>query len=163
MVSVPRAAKALGISKSAVIAGLRRGEIPHIRVGTLYRFRLSDVPQHLLDRWANRAGESPPDFPTGPIVYFLQSAPGFIKIGYTTDLARRVSELQFACPLALELVAYLPDGTVRDERSLHRDHHSDRTQGEWFRLSEALQARINVLAECHPHECLRPLRAGRAA
>jgi Meiotically Up-regulated Gene 113 (MUG113) protein len=63
----------------------------------------------------------------GPCVYFAVSplAPGLIKIGHTTNLAKRM------VALGARAVAVIP-GTVGDEAHLHRRFADLRWHGEWF-------------------------------
>jgi hypothetical protein len=72
-------------------------------------------------------------------VYFLRASTGDIKIGYTTDVPRRVSELQRASPLSLTLLNYRP-GTRADEAHFHSVFSRQRLHGEWFSPSPTLLA-----------------------
>lgn len=62
----------------------------------------------------------------------------FCKIGISSDLANRVSQVQTGCPMPIENVAYMqmPAGKAREaERILHFQLKPYHTQGEWFRLN----------------------------
>lgn len=71
-------------------------------------------------------------------VYFLRDAEGFIKIGWTKNLRKRVAALQVISSAPLRLL-----GVVAGERDmeqwLHRMLSADRVRGEWFRQSPRLE------------------------
>lgn len=79
--SVAEAARALGVSRDAVYELVRRGEMPHLRVG-----RRVIIPRQALERWlagAGAAGQEPPP-EAGP------RAPGAAKVsGPRAALPRR--------------------------------------------------------------------------
>ncbi len=75
--------------------------------------------------------------PKGPHIYALRDPDGLVKIGYTEDLRRRISELQTGNPRPLLLLGHRP-GTQVDERQIHHDHADDRVAGEWFIESASL-------------------------
>lgn len=65
-------------------------------------------------------------------VYFIEScATGAIKIGTSTEVARRLSTLQMCSPTPLELLLVVPGGHA-DESRLHAAFAGERTSGEWF-------------------------------
>jgi hypothetical protein len=78
------------------------------------------------------------DHPAGG-VYFLQAGDGGnIKIGFASDVQRRIQrEIQPHSPIPLKLLALVP-GTETDERCLHRMFHHLRLHGEWFRAGSDL-------------------------
>jgi hypothetical protein len=61
----------------------------------------------------------------------------FIKIGVTTDLRQRQSDLQCACPFLVELRrVYLPPSDIhiiKIEQIAHRALAEFHVRGEWFR------------------------------
>jgi len=66
---------------------------------------------------------------------------GWVKIGMTVDISKRLSHLQTGCPFKLELLYHAPSShPKRDESFIHdelfdlRLDHVDDT--EWFRLDE---------------------------
>lgn len=71
------------------------------------------------------------------LVYFMYSA-GRIKIGYTADIYRRVSDLTNMGGSSVELIGVLP-GDKDFERTLHRLFKADRTHGEWFKISDEIR------------------------
>lgn len=79
-----------------------------------------------------------PPSPRRGMVYFIQAYEnGAIKIGYTTNLDRRLAALQTATGRPLTLLG-TRTGSTQDERALHRKFAEARLDGEWFRASEAL-------------------------
>lgn len=78
-------------------------------------------------------------------VYFLQSGQdGPIKIGYTTDIQKRIKALQTAHPFPLKLLLVI-NGNVDDESKLHKKFNSLRFCGEWFSPDEKLLQYIEKL------------------
>lgn len=74
------------------------------------------------------------------MIYFVRMGKtNFIKIGYTSkaDCSDRISQLQTACPLALELI-HVREGELSDEAMLHARCIAYKTGGgdEWFQLPE---------------------------
>lgn len=74
-------------------------------------------------------------------VYFLQadSDERLIKIGWTTDLERRLASLSLSSPTPLILLGSFgfrgEAPAMKFERGLHRHLATDRAHGEWFRPS----------------------------
>lgn len=98
-------------------------------------------------------------FPVGKI-YFLLSGK-IIKIGFTTDLAQRISRLQTATPNTLHLLGTI-DGTQRDERNLHRRFANLNVRGEWFRRHSSLMAYITEATKVpEPVEAPEPVEPNK--
>jgi len=76
-------------------------------------------------------------------VYFIKAANGRVKIGYSANLERRVSEL-----LRLNGGEFL--GSIPGDRSVERHFHSlyrrHRLAGEWFEATDEMLALIAALA-----------------
>jgi len=70
-------------------------------------------------------------------VYAIESG-DFIKVGYSSDPAVRLKELQTSSPIRLTLLATRP-GTVEDERNLHVRFAEYRAEGEWFHALPVLR------------------------
>lgn len=68
---------------------------------------------------------------------------GFVKIGWTTNLKGRVSEIENGLPQALTLHHSRP-GTIKQERALHRRFAAYRTRGEWFKNKGELASWIEA-------------------
>lgn len=79
------------------------------------------------------------------MIYFIQSRDaGPIKIGYTTDIKRRLSALQLAHPEKIKVLA-CTDGTRETEAELHKKFSSARIRGEWFKCTDDLIRHITAL------------------
>lgn len=66
-------------------------------------------------------------------VYFVRAVKtGFIKIGYSTAPAKRVSDMQVGNGESLSLILTVP-GSRAEERAFHMRFNDSRERGEWFR------------------------------
>lgn len=83
------------------------------------------------------------DNPYSDVVYFV-SGGGLTKIGRTSQLRRRVTELAAACPMPLLLEAWLPGYSLLEVR-LHARFDRYRVHGEWFRQNVSLRALLNKI------------------
>jgi T5orf172 domain len=80
----------------------------------------------------------------GGFVYFLETHDGgFVKIGFTRNLARRFDQTRRLLP-GLRVLGYLP-GAMATESWLHAKFAAQRERGEWFRSHEELRSFIQVL------------------
>lgn len=77
----------------------------------------------------------------GGHVYFAALSGGAIKIGYTTDLDRRMSNLWYSVPGGVTVLASLM-GTPDAEQWLHLKFASLKISGEWFRPDPSLMSFI---------------------
>lgn len=79
-------------------------------------------------------------------VYFIQDAVhgGKIKIGFSTNPARRVESIQSVNPNMMKVLGTLP-GSERMERELHKRFKRLRRHGEWFAPEEELLTYIETL------------------
>lgn len=97
------------------------------------------------------------DLPAASLIYFVRRG-HHIKIGVTTDIGRRMRELERGANMApgmrntsCELLHVQP-GTVEDETRLHSEFMAYRIAGtEWFDDRPRLLARINELKESGSH------------
>ncbi len=78
------------------------------------------------------------------LVYFAQREDGAIKIGFSSDVMRRVFELRKDARAAVELLACFPGGKP-DELKLHDRFASCALGEEWFSPSDELVEFINRL------------------
>lgn len=69
-------------------------------------------------------------------VYFVR-VDDKVKIGFTQDVERRLSELQVASPVALELMLTL-QASIVTERAFHKRFRAQRINREWFNLEGPL-------------------------
>jgi hypothetical protein len=74
------------------------------------------------------------------VIYFM-GAGDLVKIGFTTDLKRRLTMVQVGCPTPITLIGTIP-GTPVVEKNLHRLFYKHRHHGEWFRLVPEIEAYI---------------------
>jgi hypothetical protein len=67
-------------------------------------------------------------------VYFLQCPiePKLIKLGFSTNVRKRVRNIGFMGPVPLDFLGYMP-GTMGDETKLKIRFRLAREHGEWFR------------------------------
>lgn len=80
-------------------------------------------------------------------VYFVQAgADGPIKIGFATDVRRRLTNMQTASAAELRLLAAI-EGDQDHEAALHARLAPLRVRGEWFRDDPVLRA---VMADGRP-------------
>lgn len=80
-------------------------------------------------------------------VYFIQAKNnGLIKIGFTSNLKSRLSDLSSMSPVPLELLAFT-DGDYNLERELHTTFSNYRSHGEWFHPSDELMNFIESTKE----------------
>lgn len=83
----------------------------------------------------------------GGVVYFVcADGSDAIKIGFTTDLKRRIRNLECASGRRATLLHSMP-GTYDDERSLHRRFKAARLDGEWFEAVPELLLHIDNLRD----------------
>jgi hypothetical protein len=136
------------VSRGAVHNALTIGDLAGFRLGKEWRIRPEAISLRLVEYWLavkkNPYVPPPPEkaeIPAGELVYFITGAPGFVKIGYTTDLAKRIQALQIGCPLVIEVLAF-----ARGDRSVEQDYHYKfrawRQSGEWFKLCPDIRAEI---------------------
>lgn len=76
-------------------------------------------------------------------ICFIKSA-GLVKIGFSTDVANRLSNLRVGCPVDANLVAAIP-GTEDTESYFHKTFAKLREKGEWFRLEGVLERMLSVM------------------
>jgi hypothetical protein len=77
-------------------------------------------------------------------LYFLRDAQQFrIKIGYSVNSHKRVSNLRLMSSTPLDLVGRIP-APQWYERRLHKAFAEQRTHGEWFGESDEL---LELIAE----------------
>lgn len=106
----------------------------------IYVSRLDDTAPVLRHRHVVSAPEPKPEKKTevAGTIYFIRSG-GFVKIGWTSDLARRMK----GYPPDTLLLAVKP-GTRKGERALHRKFAHLKTHGrEWFPLAPQITEEID--------------------
>ena len=81
---------------------------------------------------------------TGNIYFIKPKGDGYMKVGYTTDVSRRLAELQAANPRKLRIVAVVP-GTQKLEAAFHAVLAPYRTTGEWFKITGKVKRLLMLL------------------
>ena len=79
------------------------------------------------------------------MVYFIiHTKYNAVKIGYTTNVDQRLSDLRTSCPVYsdIELLFWF-DGDSKEEAGFHRRFRMYRMDGEWF----ALEGELKVFVE----------------
>jgi hypothetical protein len=84
-------------------------------------------------------------------IYFLRSG-DFIKIGYSGDWRRRMSDMQIGSPYTITPLLVLI-GRIEDERNLHTRFRASHFRGEWFHNTQAIRSFIKE----HRSECVAKL------
>ncbi len=78
-------------------------------------------------------------------VYFLRAG-NFIKIGFSTRVQERISMMQTGCPYELILLGTM-QGSLKDEKNLHKKFSLFRARAEWFRAEAELLEYIESVTE----------------
>ena len=86
---------------------------------------------------ATRCPVSPKREVSKPSVYFVQDEDGFIKIGYSENVKKRLAHLQTSSRQKLSLIGSV-NGDKNLESLFHRVFRDERVRGEWFRPSKRL-------------------------
>lgn len=135
--------------------------IYYFRRGKDARIRLPD-PARVGDRAFNLAyqaalngegsytPETPARAPNQPVltigrpgyVYFMRMG-NSVKIGFSTDVGKRLKAIQTACPLPAKVIKIIP-GSDQTERYFHHHFAAYRQSGEWFHLDGELAAFLAV-------------------
>ena len=75
------------------------------------------------------------------LCYFIGSAGGHIKIGYSKDIWRRFSEIRNSVPFEIEMLATVCGGRYR-EGYYHQKFAASRAFGEWFTRTPEIERLI---------------------
>lgn len=77
------------------------------------------------------------------MIYFIQNTETkHIKIGYSDNVRRRLSDLQVTSPHELSILT-ICEGDIELEKELHNKFNDYYVRGEWFNPSEELISYIN--------------------
>jgi hypothetical protein len=86
-------------------------------------------------------------------IYFIQGqSGGAVKIGYTTDVFKRLKGLQTGHPDTLIIRCCIP-GNPNDETNYHHRFASCKLKGEWFKPTDELMAHINEMNKLDIANC----------
>lgn len=96
------------------------------------RYKMACLRQDQVQRWLETLRTKSE---TGSLYALKCDHTGLIKIGFSTDVPRRVSMLRSQCPTTLRLERVWGDKTVLDERFIHETLKRKRHHGEWFKVT----------------------------
>jgi hypothetical protein len=75
-------------------------------------------------------------------IYFARMHTGAVKIGFSTDVERRVQSLYYVVPGGVEVLCSI-NGTPAGEKWVQSKFHHLRISGEWFEASDDLMSFID--------------------
>jgi hypothetical protein len=75
-------------------------------------------------------------------VYFMRMGDS-VKIGFSTDVGKRLKAIQTACPMPAKVIKIIP-GSDQTERYFHHHFAAYRQSGEWFQLDGELAAFLSI-------------------
>jgi hypothetical protein len=82
------------------------------------------------------------------MIYFIGNGLGQVKIGYSRQPLKRLTDLQTASPTELELLAIMP-GDTTTEKEYHEKYKSFKLNGEWFRLEGQIEIEIYAIRKVY--------------
>lgn len=88
----------------------------------------------------------PLDIPEGDIYFLHSEINNLIKIGFSSSIKSRISDLRSMSPVKLKLLGRM-DGGMKQEKELHKMFSSVRSHGEWFHASEKLMTFIKGITK----------------
>jgi len=90
-------------------------------------------------------------------IYFIQGeSGGSVKIGYATDITKRIKSLQTGFPETLIIVKSFP-GNMKDEEAIHSEFGEFHLRGEWFKpeVLESAELVVDKVQKERPKSCVR--------
>lgn len=69
--------------------------------------------------------------PVGFVYLFRCNASGYLKVGFSLDVAKRAAQFEDALPLGVSVVSFVTGGRVL-EKELHIEFSAHRARREWF-------------------------------
>jgi hypothetical protein len=89
----------------------------------------------------------------GGCVYFIQGeSGGAIKVGFSTELAKRLSQLQTGFPDTLRLLLAIP-GTQDREKAIHKRLSKYWLRGEWYKDTPEVREAMRKYGERYASKC----------
>lgn len=88
-------------------------------------------------------------------IYFIQGeSGGSVKIGYASDITKRIKTLQTGFPETLIIVKSFP-GNIDDEGNIHQEFKDFRIRGEWFEpmVLERADMIVSKIQKDKPFSC----------
>ena len=95
---------------------------------------------------ATKLFKKPKDVPNTLYILKHKGIENFYKIGVTSNMDRRIKQLNIASPLGIEVIKTfnLSDHALNMEHTIHIEYDKYRLNGEWFNLTDK---QVNDLIE----------------
>ena len=82
-------------------------------------------------------------------IYFIKCC-DFVKIGYSSNPKKRLSDMQVGSPYQLKMLCAVPyKGDIEDvkieEKMLHFEYREFRYRGEWFKVFPKMNKWLNMM------------------
>jgi len=149
-------------SDSVLLDGIRAGFVPAFKLGHTWRFYRSRLTA-LMDEWGDdpsgwvtamkqqQGVREVQGWPMGTI-YAVETAPGRVKLGYTTNLPMRLHSIEGHAGQAVLLRS--EPGTSRDEKRLHDECAAQHIRREHFRNEGRVAEYVAGMFSAHdsPHK-----------
>lgn len=134
-------AKALNCSPRTIqrhLSALREAGLVEFVERRRVKGRWSSYTYRLTHLAKTRLAETAPSVaPRSGFVYLVESTRGLYKIGYASDMSRRLWHLRSESVADITLIhCFESSDVVRDERALHDVYAHCRVYSEWFELSD---------------------------
>ena len=156
LVTVGYFAKRMSVSEETVRRLVRSGLVPGKKRGKQWIIDSEEAMRVITERTNQQLR---PIVFTGYTVYFIQAVDGGpIKIGVSTNVPRRLLELQLCCPCKLRILGVIPGCNPELEPEIHARFAALRLHGEWFTPAEGLFEYIQTAASpvlCNPAQEIR--------
>lgn len=115
-------------------------EIEEMNRKTLHRL---NNPEHYIRKTPPKKGH----------VYFVKAENGLTKIGESQDLKTRYKALMNNIPLRIDFLFAIESDDVRKlERELHKQFDKQKSEGEWFELSDKDLSNLKLNLEKQGYE-----------
>jgi len=139
--SIESYANEIGVRKGTVKRWIHEG-MPVTRVG-----RVVLIIPELANAWVREHRKDTIAKNRRSVVYFVERETDHaIKIGWSSDVARRIGELRKKEQCEIVLLAAIP-GDKPEEQAVHARFANDAIADEWFRPSESLTTFISKLGQ----------------
>jgi hypothetical protein len=76
---------------------------------------------------------------TSSVYFILAEETNRVKIGFSNEPERRLSDLQTGSPCTLRMLAVFPSNSVGTEKALHAKFAKQRVNGEWFHFHASIR------------------------
>lgn len=122
--------------------------VSYVEDGKRKRRSLGTTDLAVAKSMLRRIGDKRPTKRLGEFIYFFQidTPDKFIKIGFATNVAIRLSNVRVSSPYPIEVLAVIP-GSEIFEAEIHQKFAAQRVQGEWFRPTPEILAFIETLKD----------------